>query len=203
MNTKDNLLKSLREKPRTISELAGELGITRNAIKLQVDQLMASGTIEKGTLRRAATAGKPAQEYKVAPGTEDNSSTAYVPFIQSLLETLPDHLDRKQRKKLLETVGRHMARQVGFSGNGTLEAKLKEAIAVVNSLGATATLIDDGNEIWVKNMSCPLASAVRKEPCVCDAVAAFFTEATNTKVKADCCHGEMLICQYRVEGAKK
>ncbi len=203
MTTKDKILKTLRENPRTISELANEFGLARTAITTQLDRLSSDGLIEKGTMRTSNGAGKPAQEYKTVSGTEDFGSSAYLPFVTTLLEHLPKHLDNKQRKNFLETVGKSMADKAGLleeaNKGKTLEEKIEAAIAVVNELGATAKLIDNENNITVRNVTCPLASAVRSEPCVCDAVAAFFQEATGAKTKAACDRGENLVCRYIIK----
>lgn len=196
MTTRAKLLQLLRQQPRTITELAQHLKLARNAISVQLDRLTADGIVLKGEIRQSETAGKPAREYTIAPGTEDRGSSAYLPFVESLLKTLPNHLDQKHRKQLLENVGKHMAEQAGISKDGSLNARIKKAITVVNQLGATAEIIHEDNDIVIKNMACPLASAVRSEPCVCDAVAAFFTQATGAKTRAECHHGNNLVCRY-------
>lgn len=203
MTTKDKILKTLRESPKTISELANGFGLARTAITTQLDRLVSEGLIEKGIMRPSNGAGKPAQEYKTVSGTEDVGSSAYLPFVKTLLEHLPDHLDQKERKNLLEVVGKDMAEKSGLNGseenNKSLEEKIKDAIEIVNDLGATAELIDGEKEIIVRNITCPLASAVRSEPCVCDAVAAFFQEATGSKTHAACERGENLVCRYIIK----
>jgi len=203
MTTKDKILKTLRESPKTISELAKEFGLARTAITTQLDRLVSHDLIEKGIIRPSNGAGKPAQEYKTVRGTEDAGSSAYLPFVKTLLAHLPDHLDQKERKKLLQVVGKDMAEKSGLSGSQdnkkSLEEKIEDAITIVNDLGATAELIDNETEIIVRNITCPLATAVRSEPCVCDAVAAFFQEATGAKTKAACERGENLICRYVIK----
>lgn len=199
MITKEKLLIILRENPKTISELAAELGLARTAITSQLDRLIHDGMVQKGITRRHQSAGKPAQEYRVTPGTEDAGSTAYLPFVASLLETLPAHLNRDERNNLLEQVGKHMALKAGLGNNGTLEERIEKAISIVNQLGASAQLIRNEKDIIIQNITCPLASAVRSEPCVCNAVAAFFTEATGANTRAECQHGDHLICKYVIE----
>jgi predicted ArsR family transcriptional regulator len=203
MTTKDKILKTLRESPKTISELANDFGLARTAITTQIDRLVSESLIEKGVIRPSNGAGKPAQEYKTVSGTEDVGSKAYLPFVKTLLAHLPDNLDQKERKHLLQVVGKDMAAKAGLKGreknNKSLEEKIEDAIEIVNDLGATAELIDSDKEIIVRNITCPLATAVRSEPCVCDAVAAFFQEATGSKTKAACERGENLICRYLIK----
>ena len=199
MTTRENLLTILRENPRTITELSNDLGLARNAVTLQLDRLVREGIVLKGEMRPAQSAGKPAQEYRIAPGTEDLYSTAYVPFISSFLEILPEHLSQQERKALLEKVGKHMADHANINQELPFEEKLQLALAIVNELGATAELIEEEDHYIVRNMTCPLASAVRKEPCVCHSVAAFFQAATGSKTTAGCHIGEQLVCRYIIK----
>ncbi len=199
MTTRENLLTILRENPKTITELSNDLGLARNAITIQLDRLVRDGIVLKGDVRQVSSAGKPAQEYRIAPGTEDLYSTAYVPFIQSFLEILPEHLSEPERKALLEKVGKHMADQANINHNLSFYEKLQQALAIVNELGATAELIEEDDQFIVRNMSCPLARAVRKDPCVCHSVAAFFQAVTGSKTTAGCQIGEKLICRYIIK----
>ncbi len=199
MTTRENLLTILRENPKTITELSNDLGVARNAVTIQLDRLVREGIVLKGDIRQGRSAGKPAQEYQIAPGTEDLYSTAYVPFIQSFLEILPEHLSPLERKVLLEKVGKHMADHANINPNLSFQEKLQQALAIVNELGATAELIEEDDQFIVRNMSCPLASAVRKDPCVCHCVAAFFQAATGEKTTAGCHIGEKLICRYIIK----
>ena len=45
-------------------------------------------------------------------------------------------------------------------------------------LGASTEVVEQPGGVLVRNYSCPVASAVRTEPCVCRALAAFFSEAS-------------------------
>lgn len=202
MSIQHELLASIRIRPRTITELTKELQLTRTAVKHQLNKLLREGLVVEGEMRRSDKAGKPAREYKSSPGSEDANSSAYVPFIVGLLETLPDHLDRKERKNLFETIGGNMARHAGLPDKAGDRDRLNDAIDLVNSLGATAELVENNDELIITNMSCPLAKAVRQEPCVCDAVASFFTKATGLKIRAECTYGEMLVCRYKINSKK-
>jgi len=51
----------------------------------------------------------------------------------------------------------------------------------------------------VRNYSCPLGSAVRDQPCVCRALAAFFSEATGRPAAEQCLRDGRLICQYFID----
>lgn len=203
MSIQKELLASIRTQPRTISELSELLNLTRTAVKHQLNKLLQDGLVVEGDMRRMEKAGKPAREFKIAPGSEDANSSAYIPFIVGLLETLPNHLEKQDRVKLFETIGRNMASHAGLPEKESVKERLKDAINLVNTLGASAELVEEDSQLMIKNMSCPLASAVREEPCVCDAVASFFSKATGLNVRAECSYGEMLVCRYKIKSKQR
>ena len=71
MTTKDKILQSIRETPKTVTELVQEFGLARTAITTQLDRLLNERLVEKGDMKSAQGAGKPAQVFKVVAGTED------------------------------------------------------------------------------------------------------------------------------------
>jgi hypothetical protein len=70
-------------------------------------------------------------------------------------------------------------------------------------LGASTEVVEQPGGVLVRNYSCPVASAVRTEPCVCRALAVFFSEATGQPAVEQCLRGERLICQYLVKRPAK
>jgi len=46
-------------------------------------------------------------------------------------------------------------------------------------LGASTEVVEQPGGMAVRNYSCPVASTVRIEPCVCRALAVLFSEATG------------------------
>ncbi len=190
----------MRSEPRTLSELASELSITRNAVVVQVNQLLNEGIIRQGRQRRAATAGKPAYEYEAAPGSEDHASAAYQPFATALLSTLRRKLPDRTLTNVLRQTGLEIAQNAPIPANGTFNQKLNAAIGIVNSLGASAEVTQHSSgKLIVRNHACPFATAVRQDACVCRAAAAFFEGATGRKVRAACIRKDLLTCQYIIE----
>jgi len=198
MATRDDILTLLLRETLTINELAQRLELARNAIVLPIQQLEAEGVVI-GSTRKEKRAGKPALEYRLAEGTEDVSSTAYPPFSELLMESLPEHLTTTQIADLMDNVGKKMAGRLDTKRDHGFDERLKAATDFVDDLGA-ATLVERSETgTIVRSFSCPLGRAVRREPCVCKAVSAFFAAATGGRVKQQCKHEDRLECRFLIE----
>lgn len=196
MTTKNEILSLLRRKPLTISQLCAQLGVTRNAINVQVKQLEAEGLIRQSKLRQYSGLGKPAVFYETSPGTEDIASGGYRVILLSLLKTLANRKDASDLGDVLDEAGRQLARDAGLAEPVDFESGLKAAMAAADALGASTEAIVQSDGVLVRNYSCPLGSAVREEKCVCRALAAFFSEATGRPATEQCLRDDRLICQY-------
>ena len=199
MTTRDDILSQLRRGNLTTAELAKRLGLSRNAVVLPLGQLESEGLVRRAALRRSGQAGKPAHEFEIVPGHEDTVSSAYRPFTELLLTVLPRHQTSDDIEKLMLDVGREMARHIPSNGEKTFDDRLATARAVVDDLGAATELTVDGDHVLIQSRSCPLATAVRKEPCVCKAVAAFFEAATGQKTYERCIRKDKLTCRFEIE----
>ena len=186
VSTKNDILSALQREPLTVVQLCERLAVTRNAINVQLKQLEAEGLVRRRKPLQTGTPGKPAIVYEAAAGSEDAASGAYKGFLLGLLAELQDQLDADQLAGVLEATGRRLAREAGLP-------------ATADSLGASTEAVPDGTAIMVRNYSCPVAGAVRETPCVCKALAAFFSEATGRPASEHCLREGRLICQYRIE----
>lgn len=197
MGTRADILTNLRREALTIRELADRLGVARNAVVLSLQQLSSDGLVA-GRPRKEKRAGKPALEYAVVAGREDVASLAYPSFAEVLVDTLPEHLTADQLMQLMHSVGRKMAAGLDVEQGQQFAQRLERAIDFVNALGAEATVTATAQGVLVQSFSCPLARAVRRQPCVCEAMASFFADATGADVVQRCDRGDKLICQFDI-----
>ncbi|MGH1365978.1 MAG: helix-turn-helix transcriptional regulator [Calditrichia bacterium] len=198
MNTSQKIINLLNRKERTVSELAKELGISRNSVHLQVSKLEATGIVKKFQAEHQSGAGKPARCYRVAGGKEDSFSSAHKPVLNGLIQTIAE-LPEQQRLKILENAGRSMAKQAGLAPTGNLVADTQKAVEAVNKLDAMAELSQKDKQPYISCHSCPVATLVHTDPLVCKLVAAFFAEATGQPVNVQCQHEETVVCGFLVE----
>jgi predicted ArsR family transcriptional regulator len=199
MSTKDRILAAVRREPLTVAQICERLGVTRNAVNVQIKHLEASGLARAAAMRQGDGAGKPAIVYEATVGSEDVASSAYRPFLLGLLSVVREKLSHDALTDVLEATGRRLAREAGLSNPPDFETGLRAAMAAADSLGAMTETALHENGIVVRNYSCPVASAVRGESRVCRAIAAFFSEATGRPAREMCVRQGRVICQYLIE----
>jgi predicted ArsR family transcriptional regulator len=201
VTTKNDILSLLRRNPLAVSDLCEELGVTRNAINVQVKQLEAEGLIRRSKQRQYSGLGKPAVLYEASPGSEDVASGGYRVILLSLLKVLADRKEPADLADILDQAGRQLARDAGLAKPADFQSGLQAAMAAADALGASTEAIVQPDGVLVRNYSCPLGSAVREEKCVCRALAAFFSEATGRPATEQCLRDDRLICQYLIKQA--
>jgi predicted ArsR family transcriptional regulator len=203
MSTKSAILNLLQRDALTIVELCERLDITRNAVNVQLRQLESEGLVRRGKVERHGTIGKPAIRYEAAPGSEDIASGAYQVFLPKLLEVMQARLSASVLAELLDETGRRVAREAGLANPVDFESGLRGAMAAADALGASTEAVDQPDGVLVRNYSCPLGGAVRDQPCVCQALASFFSEATGYPATEQCSRDGRLICQYAIQVSRK
>ncbi len=205
MSTAQKILNLLNREPRTVSELAAELGISRNSTHVQVVGLEAAGALEKIPRRAEGRVGKPAFEYRTVARHEDAFSSAYKPLLGGLAEAIGACLSDEESGRLLRDAGRCVARASDLSPTSDFDADLQRALDAVNALGAMAERSDEGGVPGVSCHTCPMATLVHRDPGMCTLVASFFAEATATAVTVQCRRDRTVVCGFsfgeRAEGA--
>lgn len=198
MTTPNRIINLLNRDPRTISELAVELSISRNSVHQQVSKLEAAGILEKMPPPQIMGVGKPANQYRTAARKEDSFSTAYKPVLDVMMQTLSEELPAKNRLRVFEKTGRMLARSAGLQPSNDLELDIEKSLDAVNSLGAMAELSCENEERYIRCYSCPVATLVHTEPMTCQMVAAFFSEAVGRRVNVHCSRKNTVICGFEV-----
>jgi predicted ArsR family transcriptional regulator len=198
IGSREQIFDCLHREALTVDELVERVGVSRTAVNLQLRQLLASGLVRVWRRPSQGMVGKPASLYEVVPGMEDRESRAYPGLLAGLIGELRERMG-DDVEDVLEHTGRRLARQAALSSPPDFETGLRAAMALADTLGARTERIDDAHGVMVRNYRCPLGSAVRKDACMCTAMAAFFSEATGRPARAECLRGERLVCQYYIE----
>ncbi len=196
MTTKSDILDLLRRQPLTVAQLCERLGVTRNAVNVQLRQLEAEGLVRRGTQKERGVVGKPPSTFEAAPGSEDIASAAYRAVLLAVLSATKAMSGPETLRDILEKAGRGLAASIDDAGPRDFETRLRKAMAMVDALGASTEAVPQPGGIMIRNYSCPVGGAVREEPCVCEAMAAFFSEATGCPASEYCLREDRLICQY-------
>ena len=185
-STRGRIVELLRRSSRTVDELAAELGITDNAVRLHLGMLERDGVVRSRGVRREGTVGKPATIYDIDPAADPVFSNAYLPFLSTLLRALGDKLSPRELRALMRDVGQRLAGDA--KAEGGLAARAEFASRVLNELGGLTTIekAEGGRGLAIRGCGCPLSAAVGERQEVCHAVQTMLAEITGAEVKEHC-----------------
>jgi predicted ArsR family transcriptional regulator len=196
-STRGKIVALLRRGPRTVEELAADLSLTDNAVRLHLGTLERDGVVVAKGVRRGGGVGKPATEYEISAAAEPRFSEAYIPFLTSLLASVGNKLGSTELRAVMRDVGHRLAASSPDSG-GDPYAKAQRASQLLNALGGVTTVEKEGNRYAIKGCSCPLSVAVNERAEVCLAVQTMLRDVTGLTVKEDCDRSERPRCHFVV-----
>ena len=201
-STRGRILDLVRRKSRTVDELARELSLTDNAIRLHLDALEEDGFVRAAGVRRDGSVGKPATVYELGPDGDVALSRAYLPFLSALLASLDERLNARELRAVMRDVGHRLAGEPSAQPPA-LESRVRAASRVLNELGGATTVErrDDGETLVIQGCGCPLSAAVRDHETVCLAVQTMLGEITGAEVRECCEHGGRPQCRFEVRSA--
>jgi predicted ArsR family transcriptional regulator len=194
--TRGQIVGLLRRGPRTVEELAGELGLTDNAIRNHLAPLERDGIVRQESLRRGTGAGKPAVVYELHVDAEPLFSSAYAPVLQTLVDVLVEVLSAKQTDAVLRRVGHELAKSVGGEARGSATARVRAAAAVLTTLGGDVEVVEDAGRLRIQGFGCPLSATVAEHPEVCRAVETLVSDVAGTPGRSQCEHGPRPRCCF-------
>jgi predicted ArsR family transcriptional regulator len=196
-STRGRIVALLRRGPKTVEELAGELSLTDNAVRLHLATLERDGVAVAKGVRRGGGVGKPATEYEISAEAEPGFSEAYIPFLTTLLASVGNKLGSTELRAIMRDVGHRLA-GANPEAEGDDYAKAQRASQILNALGGVTTVEKDGNRYAIKGCSCPLSVAVNERAEVCLAVQTMLRDVTGLTVREDCDRSERPRCHFVV-----
>lgn len=194
--TRGRVLQLLRRARRTVDELAGELGLTDNAVRSHLAVLERDGLVRTDGVRRMPGAGKPATVYEIDPAAEPILSRAYVPLLQALLGSLGSRMPDAELQALMKDVGHRLASDRHISPEASFDDRVQAAADVLTELGAEAALVRGERGIELRGCSCPVSVAVSERPEVCRAVETLLSDLTGSEVRERCDRSERPRCHF-------
>jgi predicted ArsR family transcriptional regulator len=182
--TRGRLVALLRRRPRTVDELAAELGVTDNAVRAQLIALERDGVVRAEGFRRGG-GNKPATSYSLTPEFEPALSRAYLPLLVQLLRELDDRMSDAELRELMAAVGHRWAGELPRL-SGDARARAAGAAAFLSELGGIVEVDEADGAIALRGVSCPLGVAVRERPQLCAALEKLLGDALGAPVRERC-----------------
>jgi predicted ArsR family transcriptional regulator len=196
-DTRSRVIEVLRRGPTTLDELVNELGLTRTAVRLQVAILERDGSVERRGVRRGRT--KPAHVYELTGEAEQRLSRAYIPVLTQLLHVLSDRLSRTEFDDVMRDVGRELL--AGHAKpRGTLRARAEAASELLNELGGSTDVNEEGPDLIIRSHGCPLAATAVDHPETCSAMASLVSEFVGSTVTQRCERTNRPRCRFQIAG---
>ena len=197
-STRGKVVTLLRRGDRTVEELAQELDLTDNGVRVHLATLERDGIVrQRGSKRHGSGGGKPAYIYELTPEAEELFPKAYEPVLSQLLDVLAVQLGPEESEALLRSVGRRIAEGQTVPADG-VRGRLEVAADVLNELGGLAELEERDGSFVIRGYSCPLAGVVADHPEVCRMAETLLTELAGVPVYERCDRGERPRCCFEV-----
>lgn len=181
--TRGRILALLQRGTSTALELAQALDLTGNAVRAQLAALERDGLVIQHEPRRGKR--KPALVFGLAREAEDTVSRAYLPLLTQLLRVLAERHSRRELDAIMQAVGKSLAAGRSIR-DGTQRERAAAAAAVLQDLGAQATVAGTGASLRIEGQGCPLAAVVDERPEACRAVESLLSTLLGQPVREDC-----------------
>jgi predicted ArsR family transcriptional regulator len=195
--TRAKLLRLLRRSKMSITSLAGELGVTDNAIRTHIASLERDGIVEGAGIHRD-TGGKPARLLALTKEGEELFPKAYALVLDGLLEEITRREGKEGALELLREVGRRAAS--GQLLNQDVEARVSAAADMLRSLGGDLDIQRTDGGWHLKGYACPLSAVTMNHAELCELARSIVQEITGRTVVECCDRSDRPRCGFKVAG---
>ncbi|HEV8590048.1 MAG TPA: ArsR family transcriptional regulator [Pyrinomonadaceae bacterium] len=198
-STRGRIVTLVRGTTKTVSQLAEELGLTDNAVRAHLLSLERDGLIKQSGVQRGTR--KPHFSYELTDEAEHLFPKAYDMLLNQLIAVLKTRLTPRALRAVLQEVGRSLAgNQTSHTESGDLETRSEKALIALEAIGGAARIEKDGERLFIKSGSCPLAAAVVEHPEVCQLAESLLSEIIGGTVRERCEREGGPRCAFEIMG---
>ncbi|MEO8043271.1 MAG: ArsR family transcriptional regulator [Spartobacteria bacterium] len=196
-STRGQIILLLREKSRTVAELAEAISLTDNAVRAHLATLERDGLVRQGGER--AGFRKPHFSYELTAEADELFPKAYAPVLNDLLAVLKDDLGNRKIKAVLQRVGRQFAGANSPPDDLPLKARLEGALKIIENLGGQARVTRENGKTLIRGAGCPLAAVTAHHVEVCGMLETLLTQIIGHPVRQACERESSPQCCFEVE----
>jgi len=188
----------LQRSELTVDEIAAELTVSPNAIRVQITAMERDGVVERVGLRPGTT--RPSQLYHLTAEVEQLLSRAYVPLLTHVVGVFANHLAAAEMVDVLRDAGRGLADQLlgGKRPAGSIESRVNTASELLNQELGALTFVEKNGGYTIRGHGCPLAAVTGKHPAVCVAMEQFVSELVGATARECCDRSERPRCCFHI-----
>ena len=172
-----------RRGPSTASELAGECGLTPNAIRQHLARLEGDGLVAEASARRGPT--KPSLVFSLTAEGRRLFPQRHGALLHALLEEISESQGPERVGELMHAIGKRSARKYAsrFAGKNQ-EERVAELTSILREQGVIADFKALGRDGFVlREHNCPFRETVTTHPEVCSVVHTIMAEVLPGKVE--------------------
>jgi predicted ArsR family transcriptional regulator len=185
--TKDTILRTLRSQGRcTVNELAQAAGVSPVSVRHHLANLQADGLIQSEEVRHGV--GRPRHVFSLSDNGMDQFPSRYFHLTKRLLAEMKGRLPDGQVGELLAGVARSMAESYGSELEGLpLPQRLDRLVQFLSQEGFDADLERQGDQVLIRELSCPYYRIGLQHPEVCMVDQSFIATALSLPVERVTC----------------
>jgi DeoR family transcriptional regulator, suf operon transcriptional repressor len=197
-STKGRIVESLRRGPRTAAELAGDHGLTPNAIRQHLARLERDGLVVETSERRGPT--KPSLVFSLTPEGRRLFPQRYGALLNALIEEIGQSQGPEKVRELFHNIGKRSARKFAprFVGMNA-EERVAELTAILREQGVVADYERNGDGYVLREHTCPFRETATAHPEVCSVVHTLMEEVLPAKAeqRSSIARGDV-ICEFSI-----
>lgn len=181
--TRDTILRTLRARGHcTVKELADAAGISPISVRHHLSSLQAEGLIGLEEVRHGV--GRPHHVFSLTDEAHELFPTRYFRLTNRLLGEIKELMPVGSVEGLLTGVADAMASDYASQLQGLpLEKRLRRLVDLLDEEGFSAEIERRGDEIMIRELSCPYYQIGQAHPEVCMIDQAFIAQALSLPVE--------------------
>lgn len=199
-STRDRILQTLLRRPRrTITDLAGAVGINPISVRHHLSNLQVEGMVSSEEERHGV--GRPRLVYMLTEAGMERFPTRYLRLTTRLLAQMKESMPAPVVTKLFRQVAEELAREYADQVRGLgVEERLEFVTDLLAQEGFTVEWEKQGDEYRIHEISCPYYQIGVNHPEVCTVDQALISKMLSLPAeKVECILNGGAHCTYVVQ----
>lgn len=191
------LLTLLRRGEATVTALAAQLGLTRNAVRSHLLALEKRGLVTRKGLQPSKR--RPHELYELTPHAAELLAQPSDAVLSAILTALKQAISPAQLRELLESGGAALAQRFA-SGDPArlLSARVGKAVRLLESLGGAPEMERTQDGFCIRSQACPLAAVVVEHPETCQLMENLLGRVIGAPVREKCLRNGKSQCRFAI-----